>query len=88
MSETKTINQTITLENRKHMMLTGISEVVSQIDKAIIARAGQSHINISGDGLRVTKLNLEEGTLIVEGNIDGFKYVEKSDKGFFKRIFK
>ena len=87
MSENKNISNTITLENRKRIMVTGITEVVSQVDKAVVAKTADSLINISGSELRVTKLNLEEGVLVVDGKIDSFKYCE-TQKGFFKRVFK
>lgn len=87
MAETKT--HSVTLENRKRMLLTGIVEVVSQIDKSVIAKTERNTVTISGSGLRVGKLNLEEGVLIVEGEIDGFKYGEISGgKGFFRRLMK
>lgn len=87
MSETKNNSNTITLENRKRIMVTGITEVVSQIDKAVVAKTADSLLNISGSELRVTKLNLEEGVLVVDGKIDSFKYCE-AQKSFFKRVFK
>lgn len=90
MSQEKQIfNQTLTLENRKRIMLTGVNEVVSQIDKAVVLKSAGVLATISGQELRVVKLNLEEGVLIVEGKIDGFKYADNNQsKGFFKRIFK
>lgn len=77
----------ITLENRKKMMLTGIVEVVSATDKTVIAKTMEKTINITGEELRVAKLNLEEGLLIIEGLVESFKYLGQS-KGFFKKVFK
>lgn len=83
------VNHVVTIDNRKKIMMTGIIEVVSATDKAIVAKNTEKTINILGCDLRVSKLNLEEGVLIVEGVIDLFKYVEiNSSKGVFKRIFK
>ena len=85
----KTFSHVVTLDNRKKMMLTGIIEVISATEKSIIARTEQKTINIVGSNLRVGKLNLEEGLLIIEGEIDSFKYVENSgSKSFFKKVFK
>ena len=83
------VNHTITLENKKRMMLTGIKEVVSQVDKSVVAKTSENMVAVSGTGLRVSKLSLEEGLLVLEGQIDGFKYMPlSSGKNFFKRIFK
>ncbi len=86
MAENKT--SSITLENRKRIMITGISEVVSQIDKCVVIKTTLGNLSINGSSLRVTKLNLEEGVLVVDGQIDALKYFESSSKGFFKRVFK
>ena len=89
MSEKEQTFHTVTLENRKKMLLTGIVEVVSSLDKAVNAKTADSMISITGSALRVAKLNLEDGTLIVEGQIDGFKYSGLSGgKSFMKRLFK
>ncbi len=80
---------TLTMENRKKLLLGGIVEVVSSLDKTIIAKTAENTLTISGSGLRVTKLSLEDGTLIIDGTIDDIKYSGlSSSKSFFKRIFK
>ena len=82
-------NHIVTIDNRKKIMLTAIVEVVSATDKTIVAKTNQKTINIIGEGLRVSKLNLEEGLLIIDGIIDNFKYVDSvAGKGFFKKVFK
>lgn len=79
----------ITLENRKKMLLSGIVEVVSSLDKCIIAKTAENLLSVSGSGLRVEKLSLEEGTLIISGMVESFKYMPlSSSKSFFKRLFK
>ena len=84
----KLLNHTVSIDNRKKLMVTGIIEVVSSTDKSVIAKTQTHLININGDSLRIGKLNLEENVLIVEGTIDEFKYIIKSkSKNFFKRMF-
>ena len=88
----KTIENTshmVTIDSRKRIMLTGILEVVSSQDKSVICKIVNSVVVVSGNELRVSKLNLEEGLLIVDGVIDGLKYQEKTTgKSIFKRMFK
>ena len=86
--EIKTSSHSLTLENRKKLTITAIVEVVSATDKCVVARTNENVLNVIGKELRVEKLSLEEGLLIVEGNIDSFKYLEQSGKSFFKRLFK
>ena len=85
----KTLNHTVTLDNRKKIMLTGIVEVLSSTEKTVITRTQTHLINICGENLRIEKLNLEENVLVVEGEINEFKYVVKNkSKNIFKRLFK
>jgi len=85
----KTLNHTVTLDNRKKIMLTGVIEVVSSTDKSVITKTDSHLININGNGLRIAKLNLEDNVLIVEVEIDEFKYVIKNKtKNIFKRLMK
>ena len=82
-------NHVVTIDNRKKMMLTGLVEVVSATDKTVLAKTGDKQVSVLGGDLRVVKLSLEEGILILEGTIDSLKYGElKSGKSLIKRIFK
>lgn len=88
----KEINETshsVTLERRKRLMVTGVLEVLSATDKCVIIRIKDSLIYTTGNNLRVAKLVLEEGILVVDGEVEGFKYQAKvQGKNFFKRLFK
>ena len=85
----KALNHVVTIDNRKKIMLTGIVEVVSSTDKTVVAKTQSHLININGQGLRIEKLNLEENVLIVEGEINEFKYLIKNKtKSIFKRLIK
>ena len=83
----KTLNHVVTLDNRKKLMLTGVIEVVSSTDKTVTAKTQTHTININGETLRIAKLNLEESVLVVEGEINEFKYVVKNkSRNIFKRM--
>lgn len=83
------VSHMVTLDNRKKITITGIKEVISATDKSVIAKTQNQKMIISGQDLRVEKLNLEEELLIVIGVIDNFKYCEHTGgKSFFKRVFK
>lgn len=79
----------VTIDNRKRIMLTGVLEVLSSVDKTVICKISGKICHISGKDLRVSKLSLEEGLLIVDGEIDALCYKDaQSGKSFLKRIFK
>ncbi|MBQ7467204.1 MAG: hypothetical protein IJS74_03975 [Clostridia bacterium] len=87
--ESEQTSHSVTLEKRKRMMVTGVLEVLSATDKSVIIRIKDSLIYTTGKNLRVAKLVLEEGLLVVDGEVEGFKYQAKMQgKSFLKRLFK
>ena len=84
----KQSSHSLTLENRKTLKINAIVEVLSATDKCVVAKTNENTLNIFGKDLRVEKLSLDEGILIIEGLVESFKYLEDSGKSFFKRLFK
>lgn len=83
----KLLNHVVTIDNRKKIMITGIVEVVSSTDKTVVTKTQTHTITINGESLRIGKLNLEENVLIVEGEINEFKYIVKNKpKNLLKRM--
>ncbi len=80
----------LTLENRKKLKLTGISNVESFDDKNVLAFTDLGELLICGKNLNITKLTLETGNLEVEGEISSLTYNENTHKNgsFFSKIFK
>ena len=77
----------VTLVNRNTLTVTGVEKVVSANENQISLTVGQSPMTISGSGLTVQKLDVENGTLKIIGCISSIKYDEKKER-FLKRIFK
>ena len=85
----KTTKQTCFLEDRSKLTLTGVAEVVSAQPTSVIAKSSAGVISISGNDLRVDRLVLEEGLLVVVGDISGMKYSgNATKKSLFARLFK
>ena len=79
-------NHTLTMENRKRALLTGVSEVLGFDENQVTLMTDHGEITLTGEGLHVTKLMLEEGQLAVEGKIDGVLYTQRSRRrGLFHR---
>ncbi len=80
----------LSLDNRKKLMLTGISDVDSFDDKSIEAYTDMGKLIISGERLNIKKLNLEVGELEVMGKICSLVYADNknSKNKFFTKIFK
>ena len=76
----------LSLENRQRAMLTGVSEVVGFDENQVILLTDSGEVALTGEGLHVTRLMLEEGQLAVEGKFDGVFYSQRSRRrGIFRR---
>lgn len=85
------IMQNVILENRKKLTLTGIKDVLSFDDEIVIVESELGLLNIKGADLRVNKISVETGDVIVEGNIRTIEYSDKdlsSKQGLMSKIFK
>ncbi len=94
MEELKRNNfQNIVLENREHLTLTGIIDVFSFDDQIIIIETELGLLTITGEELKISKLNLETSDFVVDGKIDTISYsteslTNKKNKGILNKIFK
>jgi sporulation protein YabP len=65
----KPIKQTLLLENREKLCVTGVVDVESFNDQSIIAITDIGVLIIRGTELHINKLNLDSNELIVDGDI-------------------
>ena len=79
-------NESISLLNRKHLNLSGISEILSSSDTNITLKLKDTTLNIVGNDINILKLDIESGTLEAEGKFEKFTYGKETN--IFKRIFK
>ena len=61
---------------RKAMELTAVEDVVSFDEDGAVLRTSLGMLAVEGEGLHVVKLDLEGGTLLLEGTINGLFYAE------------
>ena len=80
----------VILEDRKSLMITGVSDVDSFDDQTITVYTDMGEMTIRGTGLHIGKLSLETGELNITGNIFALGYSDNREKqgGFFSRMFK
>ena len=83
-------NHMMTLDNRRRATLTGVSEVLGFDENQVSLMTENGEVTITGEGLHVTKLMLEEGQLAVEGKVDGIQYSAQRGRrrGLFSRADK
>ena len=81
---------TVQLDNRAKAVLTGVDDVDSfnEAEVNLITEAG--YVTITGKDLHISHLSLEEGQLVVEGEIAGIAYTDSivQEGGLFSRLFR
>lgn len=91
MEEKRNIEHKITMLGREKLTVSGVEDVDSFDDDKIVAYTVEGVMTVKGAEFRINRLNVEDGELEVEGDIDCIEYADghKSDKGsFFSKIFK
>lgn len=87
--EGKVVNQKIEIDNRKIINVSCVDEVLSSTEKELYARLDRDILQITGEGLKIIKLEPEEKILVVSGKINGLLFTSKlNKKSLFKRLFK
>ena len=92
MDERKTIKvpHNLILEDRKNLMVNGVSDVDSFDEQTVIVYTDLGELTVRGTDLHISKLNTDTGELNLTGNIYGMMYTDEREKagGFFGRLFK
>ncbi|EEH99480.1 sporulation protein YabP [Clostridium tertium] len=82
----------ITLENRKRLTLTGVEEVISFDDEKILLNTKLGFLTIKGSELKMNKLDVQNGDVIIIGNISSIVYsskeVKKEKENIISKLFK
>ena len=68
----------IILEEREKLSITGVTDVIAFDEESITADTDMGVITIRGEGLHISKLNLDEGVLQTDGNVDSIEYGDGS----------
>jgi sporulation protein YabP len=82
----------LTLENRKRLYLTGVIEVMSFNDAVIMLNTSLGAMTIKGEGLRMNKLDVQNGEVIIVGNINSCVYsgaeIKQDKESKLTKLFK
>ena len=78
----------LTLNQREDLTLTGVTEVVSFDDGAVILKTHLGTLTVLGENLVLKTLSVEGGQVSVSGHISSLTYEEPRPAGFFQRLFR
>lgn len=68
------------LSNREVLKMTGIQHVEVFEEEKIILRTAQGSLEIQGAELNIVNLDLDSGTIQIEGAIDAMRYLQERKK--------
>lgn len=75
----------LTLDERKKLTLTGAREVLHFDEELVELDTARGNLVIQGSELRLKCLSLEDGAVVIQGNISALLYDEpKQKRGFFR----
>lgn len=78
----------LTLEGRKRLTISGVTEVVSFDDTTVLLKTTQGTLFIHGAHLTLRTLTLENGQVAVDGTVNALQYeAQREQGGFWRRLF-
>lgn len=86
-------NHSLSIDNRKKMILTGVLDVESFNDQEIVLETVLGMLTVKGVSMHMNRLNLETGDLVIDGELNSCAYSVKQDfktkgAGFLSKMFK
>lgn len=82
----------LSLESRKKLILNGVIEVVSFNEEQIVLNTNLGALNIKGVGLKMNKLDVQNGDVIIIGTINSCIYtnneIKKQKQSLISKLFK
>lgn len=76
------------LDERSKLTMSGVTEVVSFDESAVVLRTGLGTLMIHGRELQLKNLSLDGGQVAVDGHISALIYEEPRDRsGWLGRLF-
>ncbi len=81
----------VIMEGRKKLSVSGVDDVESFDENEVVMSTSQGILIVRGSGLRVEKLSLDSGDVVLEGELDKLEYeddIKTQGGGLFSRLFK
>lgn len=87
MEEQLRLPHKLTLDERKHVTMTGVTEVISFDENTVVLHTGLGTLRIHGQDLQLKNLSLEGGQVAVDGTVSALIYEEPRKTGGLRRLF-
>lgn len=81
-------SQRIVISDRQELALNGVTDVISFDESGAVLKSVKGALIIDGEELHVTKLDIANGNVEIEGKINGLFFSDGREQKGRKRIFK
>ncbi len=84
-------NHLLSLENRQQLRATGVLDVDSFDERAVVLLTNLGVLTIEGEDLHINQLNVANGDIAIEGAVERMTYTDlkgKSGGGMLGRLFR
>jgi len=78
----------LTLSERKQLTMSGVTEVVSFEETAVVLRTALGTLLVQGQELKLKTLSPEGGQVTVNGEISALIYKEPRESSFWQRLWR
>ncbi len=73
----------LTLQDRKSLSMTGVAEVLSFEEDAVVLKTGLGTLTVHGQGLKLKTLSPQGGQVELTGTVSALIYQEPRRRRFF-----
>jgi len=77
----------LTLNERKNLTMTGVTEVMSFDETAVVLKTSLGLLTVQGQGLKLKTLSLEGGQVAVDGDVSALVYEQPREGGLWQRLW-
>ncbi|MCI6007545.1 YabP/YqfC family sporulation protein [Oscillospiraceae bacterium LCP25S3_E10] len=83
------IPHSVIIENRASISFTGVRDMGSFDEQAVVLYTDYGEINLRGSKLHINKLSLDTNEVDIDGNIEAVVYTQnKQSNGLFGKLFR
>ena len=84
--EEQVLPHKLSLDQRKNLTMTGVTEVVSFDENTVVLKTGLGMLVVQGQQLQLKTLTLDGGHVAVEGQINALTYEQIRQGGWLGRL--
>ena len=81
------ITQTLVIQDRGKLSVTGVSDIETFDERETVLYTALGRLLVRGREMKMERLSVDEGALVIHGQIDAVEYSEMRGKSIFGKLF-